>query len=272
MNGRELSKALRSGQRVYGTCVLSTAPGWPAAIASLGLDLVFIESEHTPIGRDQLSWICHAYSARNVAPIVRIPEPDPYRACMVLDGGAQGVIVPYVETRDQVRELRGAVKLRPLKGKRLYNVLDGKEELGDEVAAYLDRFNRHSVLIVNIESASAIEALDDILAEPGLDAVLVGPHDLSINLGIPEQYDHPDFMAAISTIISKARAAGVGAGIHFFAGIEKEIGWAKEGANLIMHSSDLVFVRQTLRSDLKRFRDELGDTPSVESASGADAV
>jgi 4-hydroxy-2-oxoheptanedioate aldolase len=107
--------------------------------------------------------------------------------------------------------------------------------------------------------------LDEILAEPGLDAVLVGPHDLSINLDVPEQYDHPDFMAAISTIISKARAAGVGAGIHFSTGIEKEIRWAKEGANLIMHSSDTVAVLQTLHKDFKRFRDELGDAPAAEA-------
>lgn len=265
MKGNELSNALRSGKRIYGTCVTAATPGWPAAIASLGIDLAFIDSEHTPLGRDQLSWMCHAYLAQNVVPVVRIPEPDPYRACMVLDGGAQGVIVPYVESAAQVRELRGAVKLRPLKGERLYNVLEGKEELGDELTDYLGRFNKHNVLIVNIESVAAIEALDEILAEPGLDAVLVGPHDLSINLNVPEQYDHPNFMAAISTIISKARAAGVGAGIHFFTGIEKEIQWAKEGANLIMHSSDKVAVLQTLHKEFKHFHDELGDTPDQEA-------
>lgn len=272
MKGRELSAALRNGQRVYGSCILSTSPGWPPAIASLGLDLVFIDTEHIPFGREQLSWICRAYSARGVAPVVRIPEPDPYRACMVLDGGAQGVIVPYVETRAQVRELRGAVKLRPLKGERLRNALDGKEDLGSEVNDYLKRYNRDNVLIINIESVPALEALDDILAEPGIDALLVGPHDLSINLGVPEQYDHPKFMDAISLIIRKARAAGVGAGIHFFTSIEKEIGWAKEGANLIMHSSDLVLMRQTLAADLERFRKELGDSTKAASAPEVDVV
>ena len=238
----------------------------------MGIDLAFIESEHTPLDRSQLAWQCHAFRSRNVAPVVRIPEPDPYRASMVLDGGAQGVIVPYVETAAQVRKLRGAVKLRPLKGKRLHDALDGKEELESEVTTYLDHANRHNVLLINIESVPALEALDDILAEPGIDALLVGPHDLSINLGIPEQYDHPDFMAAISTIIRKARAAGVGAGIHFSTSIEKEIGWGKEGANLIMHASDIVLFQQILHADLKRFREELSDTPSEEGAPEIDIV
>lgn len=272
MKGQELSEALRSGKRVYGTCLISTSPAWPAAIASVGVDLVFIDSEHIPFDRNQLAWICGAYSARNVAPIVRIPEPDPYRACMVLDGGAHGVIVPYLESRAQVRELRGAVKLRPLKGQRLKNALDGKEELGDEVETYLGNYNRNGVLIVNIESQPALDNLDDILAEPGLDALLVGPHDLSVNLGHPEQYDHPDFQAAITTIINKARAANVGVGIHFFTSIEQEIKWGKEGANLIMHSSDLSLFRKTLSADLKRFREELDDEAAPEDTTGTVVV
>ena len=272
MRGRELSEALRSGKRVYGTCVLSTSPMWPAAVASVGIDLAFIDTEHVPIDRNQLAWICGAYSARNVAPIVRIPEPDPYLACMVLDGGAHGVIVPYVESPAQVRELRGAVKLRPLKGQRLKNALDEKEALDGEVETYLEKFNRNNVLIVNIESVQALEALDDILAEPGLDAVLVGPHDLSINLGVPEQYDHPDFQAAIGTIIKKARAAKVGVGIHFSNGIEAEIEWGKQGANLIMHSSDLTLFRSVLSADLKRFREELGEESVLDDTTGTVVV
>ena len=109
MKGRDLSAALRNGTQVYGTNVISTAPRWPAAIASLGLDLVFIDTEHVSIGRDKLSWLCGSYSARGVAPVVRIPKPDPYWACMALDGGAHGIIVPYVETVEQVRALRGRV-------------------------------------------------------------------------------------------------------------------------------------------------------------------
>lgn len=259
MTGRELSASLRNGKRVYGTCVLSTSPFWPDMIASLGVDYVFIDTEHVPLQREQLCWICRAYNALGVPPIVRIHEPDPYQACIALDAGAAGVIAPYVETPAQVRALRGAVKLRPLKGRRLDDALDGRE-IPAESAAYLNARNVDRVMVINIESVPAIEALDEILAVPDLDALLVGPHDLSINLGVPEQYQHPKFLEAISTIISKGRAANVGVGLHYSENIEHEIAWAKEGANFIVHSSDFSLVHKTLTRDFAYFKQALGDT------------
>jgi len=89
------------------------------------------------------------------------------------------------------------------------------------------------LLIVNIESVPAMEALDEILAVPGLDAVLIGPHDLSCNLGLPERYEHPDFLNACETIFRKARAAGLGGGIHFWGGVEQQAHFLKLGANMI---------------------------------------
>lgn len=261
MNGRELSAALRGGRRVYGTAILSTSPRWPAMVKKLGIDLVFIDTEHVPIGRETLSWMCTAYSALGMAPIVRIPKPDPYQANMVLDGGASGIIAPYVETVEEVEALRGAVKLRPLKGRILGEVLAGTSSLEPELADYLADSNADNVLIINIESRPAIEALDDILAVPGLDAVLIGPHDLTCSLGIPEQYEHPLFDEAVRTILRKARANNVGAGIHFWTAIEQEISWAKEeGANLIMHSCDMTAMTQALSADFERLRQALEDT------------
>ena len=260
MNGRGLSQALRSGRRVYGTAILSTSPYWPNLVRGSGLDFVFIDTEHVPIERHQLAWMCQTYRAIGTAPLVRIPEPDPYEACKVLDGGAEGVIAPYVETAEQVRALRGAAKLRPLKGRRLRDALAGEAELEPELADYLADHNAGNVLVVNIESVPAIEALDDILAVPGLDAVLIGPHDLSCSLGIPEQYDHPRFEAAVQDIIRRARAAGVGAGFHYWSALKKELAWAQAGANLIVHSSDYSLFSDAIRRDLAELRQALGDT------------
>ena len=272
MNGKELVKALHDGTRVYGTCVVSPSPMWPPMIAGLGMDFVFIDTEHVAIGRETLSWMCRAYTALGLAPVVRIPKPDPFLACMALDGGAVGVIAPYLESVDQVRELRGAVKLRPLKGQRLQNYLAGTETLEPEVQQYLDTRNADRVMVVNVESVPALKALDDILAVPGIDALLVGPHDLSINLGIPEQYTHPRFLEAIGTIIAKARKAGVGVGIHYSGGIDLEIAWAREGANFIIHSSDVSLVNDALKRDLAEFKRQLGDVAPQEVSGATDAI
>ncbi|MBN2308007.1 MAG: aldolase [Candidatus Hydrogenedentes bacterium] len=269
MNGLELQAALHAGRCVYGTCAISTSPTWPAMVAASGADFVFVDTEHAPIQRDQLAWICRSYTALDVAPVVRIPEPDPYRACMVLDAGAAGVIVPYVESLAQVRDLRGAVRFRPLKGQRLQRVLDGTEQLDADTAAYLAERNAGRLMIVNIESTPALEILDEIAAAPGLDAFLVGPHDLSISLGVPEQYGHPRFNEAISTIIRTARAHNLGVGIHFSDGIERELGWLAEGANFIVHSSDRALVRDALRADFARLREAAGAASPGAASPGA---
>ena len=201
MNGNELIQALRAGQRVYGTAIYSPSPIWPRVVKNLDLDMVFIDTEHTPHDRNSVSLLCNVYAALNLAPVVRIPAPDPYQAQMVLDGGAQGIIAPYIESVEQVKALGGAVKLGPLKGERLRAALDGEIELEPQLVDYLARRNAQKALFINIESVPALERLDEILSLPYIDCVLVGPHDLSCSLGLPEQYDHPEFDDAIRTII-----------------------------------------------------------------------
>ncbi len=266
MNGLELKSAMRAGKRVYGTCVVSPSPLWPAMIASTGLDFAFIDTEHIPLERAEVAWMCQAFAGKNVAPIVRIPLPDPYEACKVLDGGASGVVAPYLEEISDIQQLRGAVKYRPLKGRRLQRVLSGDEELDGTLTEYLGNYAADKLMIVNVESTPAIERLDEILAVPDIDALLVGPHDLSISLGIPEQYQHPVFTKAITTIIDKGRSAGVGVGFHYSFGIQDAVSWAKAGANFIVHSTDYFLVRDALRQDLGHFKEVLGEEESDRTA------
>ena len=249
MNSTDVIQALHDGRQVFGTLIVSPSPRWPGAVRGCGLDFVFIDTEHIALGREQLSWMCQTYSAMNLAPLVRIPSPDPYEATKVLDGGAAGIIAPYVESVEQVKALRGAVKLRPIKGAKLQSMLDS-EPCEPELAAYMERHCAGKALIVNIESVPAIEALDEILQVPGLDAVLIGPHDLSCSLGVPEQYDHPRFLEAARTIFRKARTAGVGAGIHFWGDMELEAGFMRDGANLIIHSADIQLFAKHLTAEL----------------------
>ena len=249
MNSTDLIQALHEGRSVFGTLIVSPSPRWPGVVRGCGLDFVFIDTEHIALDREQLSWMCQTYSAMDLAPLVRIPSPDPYEATKVLDGGAAGIIAPYVETVEQVKALRGAVKLRPIKGAKLQSMLDGKP-CEPELAGYMERHCAGNVLIVNIESVPAIEALDEILQVPGLDAVLIGPHDLSCSLGVPEQYDHPRFLEAARTIFHKARTAGVGAGIHFWGDMELEASFMRDGANLIIHSSDITLFARHLAAEL----------------------
>lgn len=261
MNGQDFCQALKKRQRVYGTMIVSPAPEWPSVVKTLGLDFVFIDTEHIALDRHTLSWMCQTYSALDLAPIVRIPSPDPYQASMVLDGGAGGVIAPYVETAEQVQLLSGAVKLRPVKGQKMREMLAGPSKaVQPELDDYIEKRNSDKTLIVNIESTAAIEALDDILAVEGLDGILIGPHDLSCSLGIPEHYNHPKFDQTVKNIIGKATTKGVSIGVHFFwDDIDYELSWIKEGANIIVHRADIFAFVDTMRSDLQKIKLELND-------------
>jgi 4-hydroxy-2-oxoheptanedioate aldolase len=264
MTPSQLAEAIGAGRRVYGTCVVSPAPQWPTMIASTGVDFVFLDTEHIVLDRTELAWMCQAYAGHGLAPLVRIPSPDPTRASQVIDAGAAGVIAPYIESVADVQQLVGAVKLRPLKGRRLFEALTDRRPVPSEVLKYLDEYNRDRLCIINIESVPALESLDELLAVPGLDALLIGPHDLSINLGIPEQYHHPQFEDAVQTVIRKGRAAGVSVGMHYSDGVKELVAWARAGLNLMIHASDLRIVSRGLTADIATMRAEL-DGSSVEA-------
>ena len=185
MTSVELKKSLHNGGPVFGALIVSPSPFWPKVLGDCGLDFVFIDTEHIALDRSQVSWMCRTYAAMGLPPLVRTVSPSPYEATMVLDDGAAGVVAPYIEQAEQVQQLRGATKLRPLKGQRLNDALAG-EPLPGDLANYAPGLNENNLLIVNIESVPAVENLDRILDVPGIDSVLIGPHDLSCNLGKPE--------------------------------------------------------------------------------------
>src|SRR5690606_34562699 len=107
------------------------------------------------------------------------------------------------------------------------------------VKRYLQEYNRGNLCVINIESVKALENLDELLSVPGLDAVFIGPHDLSVSLGLPEDYDHPVFEKAVKMIIEKCRTHNVAVGIHFSETPDRQIQWIEAGVNIVIHSSDI---------------------------------
>ena len=259
MTGAECKQALREGKTICGTLIVSPSPKWTKYIGKCGLDFVFIDTEHVGLDLYTLSNMCANYSAHGLAPVVRIPSPDPYEACRALDAGAHGILAPYIESPEQVRRLVGAVHYKPLKGKLLDEVLAGRAALPEAVERQLAGANRNHLLLVNIESRAGMEALDDILAVPGLDGIVIGPNDLSYSLGRPNDYDSPEFNAAVVEILRRARAKGIAAGIHYMGSIDRQIEWAAQtGMNLLFHSGDMHLFVEAARRDLLKFRRSLG--------------
>jgi 4-hydroxy-2-oxoheptanedioate aldolase len=255
-------KKLQEGKRIYGTAFTSTGPSWPLSLQKAGLDFAFIDNEHISMNRADLAKLCQVIKSYGVSPIVRIPSPDHYLASQAIDAGALGVVAPYLESVQQIRELVGAVKYKPLKGELLARVLKGEEKLNEKTQAYVAKANAAHMAIANIESVPAMNKLDELLSVPGLDGVFIGPHDLSVSLGHPEEYDHPEFEAAVKKIIKTARSKGLAVGIHFSFEPERQIKWVKEGANIIVHSFDIALFTQRLIHDMNIIKEGVGDRAS----------
>jgi len=267
MTGNELRRRIRAGERVYGSLIVGNSPRWLSVIEGTSLDYVFIDIEHIALDRDTLSWMCQAYRQLGMPAIVRIPSPSPYEATKVLDGGACGVLAPYVETKEEVEALVAAVKTRPFKGKMVVDYVTGREEPSPQMKEYLKNHNRDHVLLVNIESRNGVGNLDTLLSYDGLDGIVIGPHDLSTTHDMAEAYDDPRFVDLVSSIIKKARSMGKGAGIHMTweEGIEQEIRWAADGANIILHKADIILFSQQLRKELDQIRAALGEEVATKS-------
>jgi 4-hydroxy-2-oxoheptanedioate aldolase len=267
MTGEQLKAVLRDGGRVYGTMVsLTRNPRWGRVLGRLGFDYVIVDTEHSPFSRGEVADMVTMLERVNIVPIVRVPTPDPHYVTMAMDAGAQGVLTPYCETVEQVKGVVGGAKWRPLKGALLDRAVETGEFPSDETREYLARANRNSVLIVGIESVPAIQNLEAILDVPGIDAIFVGPHDLSVTLGVPEQYDHPRFEDALGRVVEICNARKVPVAVHLH-NQKLATRWMERGVRFVLHSSDTRALAEGFRVDFDALRQFGGKLSGTTAAS-----
>ena len=143
MNGAELKAILKSGGRVFGTMIsIARNPKWIPILDSVGLDYVVIDTEHNYRSRGELGDFLLMMNTSGVVPIVRIPIPDSHYVTMAMDAGAHGVLAPYCETVEQVREVVAAAKWRPLKGESVDRLVATGEHVSDATKAATDANRR----------------------------------------------------------------------------------------------------------------------------------
>lgn len=265
MTGAQIKEKLHSGERVYGTHIVSLMNPLAAAIATgLELDFAFFCTEHMPIDRTETAMMCQFYKAHGISPIVRVPDPNPTAISMATDGGAEGIVVPYVETLDEVQRIVAAVKHRPIKGKLRDEVIAGRESYSPKLERFLEEFNKDQYVIIGVESVAAIENLDTLIKGTGVDGVFLGPHDITTSMGIPEEYDNPLFVDAVLDVIRRCRAQQIGVGLHFkLLQLQDDIlqRLLDAGMNWILNGSDVTILRDTMNAQLGQIRHMAGDVP-----------
>ena len=254
MDGTDLRAKMAGGERVYGTMVsLIRNTRWANIYGRLGFDYVIVDTEHSPTNRSEAADLASAFLLNGICPIIRVPTTDPAETIKGLDAGFHGVLVPYCESVEEVKAVVHAARLRPLKG-----VLHGlARETGghpsEATKQYLEERNKNVVVIIGIESVPAMENLDSILDVGGIDAIFIGPNDLSITLGVPDEYDNPTFIEATEHIIATAQKRGIPAGGHWQT--EKDIErWMGKGSRFVLYSSDTRALTEGYRHSLNKFR------------------
>ena len=207
-----------------------------------GFDWLFIDMEHNSMDIDAAAQLCVAALPSGVTPIVRVPGPESYHATRILDAGAMGVIVPHVDTAEQAHDTVEICKFPPL-GKR--SVPGSMPQLGFASLSQADCcriLNDNTLVIVMLETAAAIEAADEIAAVEGIDVLLIGTSDLSADLGVPGQFDHPEIRAAYEGVIAACakhhKSPGMG-GIYTPSLMATYINM---GARFLLGGSDLSFL------------------------------
>ncbi|MGH7562766.1 MAG: HpcH/HpaI aldolase family protein [Gemmatimonadales bacterium] len=234
-----LRARLTGGGLAVGTMLVEVRqPAVMRLLANAGFDFVLIDNEHGPFNVETIADLSRAARDAGVTPIVRIPELAYAQVTQALDGGAQGIMLPRVTAPDQVETCVRWMKYPPA-GRRGAVLGRGHTEFrAGPLAETLAALNRESFLVMQIETAEALDRLDELLAIPGVDAALVGPTDLSLALGIPGQMQHPLLVDAIDRVLAACRRHKVIPAIHT-NDVTMTAEWARRGMRLVSISSEV---------------------------------
>lgn len=208
------ARLARATRPQIGLWVCSGNPIMAEIAAGSGVDWLLIDAEHAPNGLESILAQLHAVSAYPIAPVVRVPFGEPVVIKQVLDLGAQNLLVPMVDSADHAAELVRAVRYPPA-GIRGVGAAIARSARWNRVEHYLADASTTISLTVQIESAAAVAAVDEIVAVDGVDAVFVGPSDLAASMGRLGQ-SGPEIVDAVLTAIRAANAAGVPVGVNAF--------------------------------------------------------
>ena len=209
------------------------------AMKTAGFDWLFIDQEHGMFGLDDAAQISCAAQDAGITPIVRVPGFEHYHAAKALDGGAQGIVVPHVDTPEIAAAMVQNCRYPPA-GKRsvtgsLPQLDFAAVPLGEGSAAVNDA----TLLVLMIETADAVANAGKIAATPGVDVLLVGANDLSMELGIPGELDHPDMVKALKKIVDGCRKAGIYPGLGGIYRQDMIERYVEMGFRMILAGSDL---------------------------------
>ncbi len=212
MRENRLRRIWREDRTATGLLLLTPSAYSAEVLAHQGWDFLFVDMQHGAIDERAATHMLTAISTTETTPLVRVPGMDPGMVGKMLDAGAYGIICPMIDSAEEAKRFVAACRYPP-QGNRSCGPFRARLYGG---ADYLEHANETVLTLAMIETRSGLDNLEEIVAVPGLDAVYVGPSDLSFALGLTPRFDQEEkvFLEAIDRVVQAANAQGVVAGIH----------------------------------------------------------
>ena len=255
INMNKSRQILKSGSHVIGSWINTGSPITAELMAASGFDFLTVDIEHSAVNVPQAQTLFQAIHSGNpdCAPLVRLPGNDYATTKRFLDAGALGVIAPLIRTAGQAREVVSAAKYPPegIRGVGFCKANMYGINFDEAIASA----NEQIFVCVQIEHVDSIQNIDEILAVPGVDAVFIGPYDLSASMGITRQFDHPKMIEAQQCVLDACARHGIAPGIHVVQPDVDEVEQRyNEGYRFIAYSLDITMLTTSCQSGLKDIR------------------
>jgi 2-keto-3-deoxy-L-rhamnonate aldolase RhmA len=223
---------------------------------SAGFDMLYVDLEHSSFSLHTTSQLSIMGLEAGMPVFVRVPAFTPDYVSRVMDGGAMGVIAPGVRSAEEARQVVAAVKYPPVGSRGLGPNLPLMQYRIFPPTEALPAMNDATMVIVQFESAAALEAMEEIVAVPGVDLILIGTNDMLADMGLPGQYDHPKVEDAYQRTIACCRKHGKHVGVGGFGSrpdlVEK---YVKMGGRMVSTGTDLAFLVSECGKRVKQVRD-----------------
>ncbi|MCE9607049.1 MAG: hypothetical protein K8U03_19360 [Planctomycetia bacterium] len=252
--GKSLKEKMLRGEAVYGTFFQhSINPAIVDVIPEGALDFVIVTAEHNALDLAEFLPVRYALALKGIACLARSHSRELDDVSKVCDS-YDGVVVPYVEDVEHCRRLAAAAVYRPLKGEALDRVLSEGKWPSEKTRNYVTNERcANTVFIPMIESVRGVKNLEKICAVPGVNAVFVGPNDLTTSMGIPNEYNHPELIAMLQRIIDVVSRSHIAAGC-WFGKREQAERTIKQGARLVVYANDGALLAEAMHQAFTQFR------------------
>jgi 2-keto-3-deoxy-L-rhamnonate aldolase RhmA len=245
----DIRQALVQRNLTIGSWLQLGSPGAAEILANAGYEWLGLDCEHTAASTEVIEQVSRAIHGRGPALLVRVTHCDTLEIRRALDVGANGIIVPLVESVDDARRAVAAAKYPP-QGVRGY-CFGRMNNWGVDFDSYAVQANNRTAVVLMIESRAGVENVDAIASVPGVDGLFIGPYDLSGSYGIVGQMDHPLMKEARQRILNAARKAGISAGAHLVKStVETYQEAIQDGLTFICLDGDIIFLERAAHNGI----------------------